>query len=79
MDRRQFLRAAPALGIAVATPAVATPSVTPLERLDAALSELKEAAKAFDPSIIDWHIRYAVDRDLDCRLVIAAFRKKLGD
>lgn len=79
MDRRTFLRAAPAFGIAVATPAVSAPSLTPLERLDAALSELKEAAKAFDPSIIDWHIRYAVDRDLDCRLIVTAFRKKLGE
>lgn len=75
ITRRLFLRntaAAGAVGAAVAAPAIAAePEMTPCERLDAAIAELKAAAKAIWPTADDWMIH--VDASPSVPLMVAAY------
>lgn len=59
LNRRSFLRAAPAAGVALTVPAVAMaekPVMTARERLDAAIAELKAAASEIWPTADDWEV-----------------------
>lgn len=58
ITRRLFLRSIPAAGAVVATPAIAeVGEVDPRERLDAAIAELKAAAKEIWPAADDWMVK----------------------
>lgn len=59
LTRRLFLRNTAVAGAIAATavPAVAEPSIlTPRERLDAAIEELKAASEAIWPDVNDWTV-----------------------
>lgn len=72
ITRRMALSTLSALPAVAALPAAAVP-VDPLERFQAALSELKAAAEALDPNIYDWTIR--TNGNLNCGLLVTAWRK----
>lgn len=58
MDRRSFLKSAPVAGLASIVPAaVAATRMTPKERLEAAIAELKAAAEQIWPNANDWMIK----------------------
>jgi hypothetical protein len=60
LTRRLFLRHTAVAGAAVASsipPASAEPELTPRERLDAAIVELKAAANAIWPNADDWIVK----------------------
>lgn len=58
MDRRAFLKSAPAAGLAAIVPAAAVAArVTPEDRLEAAIAELKAAAEAIWPGANDWMVK----------------------
>lgn len=58
--RRAFtsIAAIPAIGTAALVPAMAAPFVTPRERVEAAIEELKSAMMALDPSISHFSHEY---------------------
>ena len=77
MTRRAALGAiasVPAIAGATALPValVAAETVTPQERFQAALAELKAAAEALDPRIFDWTIKS--NGHLNCGILISAWR-----
>lgn len=61
LNRRSFLRAAPAAGAVFAVPALAIaeakPVMTARERLDAAIAELKAASLEIWPGADDWTVK----------------------
>lgn len=63
----------PAIAGATALPVAlaAAETVTPHERFQAALAELKAAAEALDPRIYDWNVK--ADGKLCCSLAISAW------
>ncbi|TGP50424.1 hypothetical protein EN873_24985 [bacterium M00.F.Ca.ET.230.01.1.1] len=77
MTRRAALGAiasVPAIAGATALPVAlaAAETVTPHERFQAALAELKAAAEALDPRIYDWTIKS--NGNLNCGILITAWR-----
>lgn len=68
MDRRTFLG-----GVAVSAFPVVAASLTPRERLDAAVAELKSAAAAAFPDIEHWRI--CIDEQKECPLLVASFKR----
>jgi hypothetical protein len=77
ITRRLFLQSTPAIVTvagAIVAPAVAeAATVTPQERFDAALAELKDAAQALDPRFYDWKIERTDDKTLD--LLVCGWRR----
>lgn len=80
ISRRSLLAAIPATGLAPIVPAMAepveVPAITPRQRLNAAIDELKAAVTAMDPLASDWDIGWAVDDSLAIRFCAIA---KQGD
>lgn len=76
MTRRAALAAIPAMGAAATVPATAAPAITPRERLNAAIDELKAAVTAMDPLASDWDIGWAVDESLTIRFCAMAKQGK---
>lgn len=69
------IAAIPAMGTAAIVPAMAEPIITPRERLDAAIVELKAAAEALDPTIRHWTEGVVTD-DVEgraARIILCAF------
>lgn len=62
----------PAVGGAVAATSLAA-GQSPVGRFQAAIDELKAAAKALDPNIDEWTIN--TNGHLECGILIGAFRK----
>lgn len=84
INRRLFLRntaAAGAVAATIAAPVVAeAATVSPRERLDAAIAELKAAAEQIWPDIEDWTANTVSDENAPyagCPLVIAAHKPSL--
>jgi hypothetical protein len=73
ITRRLFLRNSAVAGAAAATAAVPTvaeaKSISPRERLDAAIAELKAASEAIWPQIEDWTTHIDVTRAVPVMLV----------
>ncbi|WP_343314894.1 twin-arginine translocation signal domain-containing protein [Brucella sp. BE17] len=79
LNRRSFLRAAPAAGVALTVPAVAIaekPVMTARERLDAAIAELKAAAAEIWPTADDWEV--LVDGRPSIPLLLSVYDSKRG-
>lgn len=79
ITRRLFIGTAAvagATGAAIAIPAVAEAKaeMSAKERFDFHLAELKKAAVELDPRIGSWSALRAEDDELNCALVITAFR-----
>lgn len=56
--RRSFLKSVPACGMAAIVPVAALAArVTPEDRLEAAIAELKAAAEAIWPDANDWMVK----------------------
>jgi len=80
ITRRLFLRntaAAGAVGATIAAPVAveAAQPMTPRERFDAAVEQLKAAAKEIDPRIERWDCSIAEDDRLGCGVAILAYRR----
>lgn len=80
ITRRTMLAAVPAMGTAAIVPAMAepvkAPIITPRQRLNAAIDELKAAVTAMDPLAADWDIGWAVDESLTIRFCAMAKKNK---
>lgn len=76
ITRRSMLAAVPAMGMAPIIPAIAepveVPVITPRQRLNAAIDELKASVTAMDPLATDWDIGWAVDESLTIRFCAMA-------
>ena len=74
------IAAIPAMGTAAIVPALAepveAPAITPRQRLNAAIDELKAAVTAMDPLAADWDIGWAVDESLTIRFCAMAKKNK---
>lgn len=78
VTRRLFLRhtaAVGAVGATIAAPAVAEVIKTPRERMDAAIAELKAAAKEVDPRIERWDVARPDGDDMALAILITAHRR----
>lgn len=78
ITRRSILAAIPIAGMAPIVPAMVepAPSISPCERLNAAIAELKAAVVAMDPLATDWDIGWAVDESLTIRFCAMAKKNK---
>lgn len=70
-SRRGFFRIASSAAAAGYVTGQVIEAVSPQERLDKAIAELKAAAEAVWPDIDDWNIKIGIGRSLP--IVIAAF------
>lgn len=79
INRRPMLAAIPACGLAPAVLAKAAPAdvsaITPRQRLNAAIAELKAAAQEMDPNIERWNIGWAEDDRLVIGFSAVAYRR----
>lgn len=55
------------------------PPITPQERFDKAVLELKRAVQAIDPTVADWIVKFAANDDLDFRFMAIASSKPNGE